>query len=67
MTTATITKTKEYLLIKIPLKNLAKEQDVSVFSEDEKAVHEGLKALAEGRVSKKFKTARSATAFLRKL
>lgn len=67
MTTATITRTKDYLVIKIPLGRLAAERKIDIVSEDQKASEEGLRAIADGRVSKKFRTARGAISFLRKL
>ena len=67
MTTATITRTKDHLVIKIPLGSLVGERKLVIASEDQKAVEEGLRAIAEGRVSKKFRTAKEALSFLRKL
>ena len=66
MTTATITRTKEYLVIKIPLRNVVK-RSFSVSLKDQALIHEGLRAVEEGRVSKRFKTTREAASFLRKL
>ena len=61
----TITKTKDYLIFKIPTKTL-KYNRKSV-SSTEKIIKEGLNALEKGRVSKSFKTSREAIAFLRSL
>lgn len=62
MQSVTITKTKEFLIFKIPLAALQKQRGSS---REEKAVREGLRAVAEGRISKPFHTAESAVAFLR--
>lgn len=64
MGSVTITKTKEFLIFKIPLAALQKRQ---TFSREEKAVREGLRAVARGRISKSFHTAESAAAFLRNI
>jgi len=67
MTTATITKTKNYLVIKIPISKLATDHKIHMATDDQKAIAEGLRAIAEGRVSRPLKTAREVTSFLRKL
>ena len=62
----TITKTKDYLILKIPTKALKYgRKDTS--SNEKKIIQEGLNALEKGRVSKPFKTAREAIVFLRSL
>ena len=67
MSTATIHKTKNYLVIKIPLQTVSKRERVPLSGLDKKAVEEGLKAIAKGRVSRGFKTAKEAVAFLRSI
>ena len=67
MTTATISRTNEYLVIKIPLRQLKRDGETTFSSEDEKAVKEGLRAIAEGRVSKPLKTKREILSFLENL
>lgn len=62
----TVIKTKDYLLLKIPLKAI-KEREILVSSQEEKAVMEGLKALEEGRVSKVFNNTEEALSFLRNI
>lgn len=64
MQSVTITKTKEFLIFKIPLAALQKRR---TFSREEKAVREGLRAVVEGRISKPFHTAESAVAFLQSI
>ena len=64
MTTGTITKTKDYLVIKIPLRDIQKSKEIGLAITEEDAVKEGLRAVAEGRVSKEFKTVREAISFL---
>ena len=66
MTQLTIEKTKDYLVLKIPL-GAIKEKKSLIPSQEEKAVLEGLKALEEGRVSKSFKTTKEAISFLRNI
>ncbi len=58
-----ISKTKDYLILRIPTKALKTRK----MSGEELAVQEGLKALEKGKVSKSFKTAKEAVAFLRSL
>ena len=67
MTTATITKTKNYLVIKIPIKRLETVRKIRMGSEEKKAVAEGLRAIATGRVSRPLKSEREVISFLRKL
>ena len=62
----TITKTKDYLILKIPTKALKQKRD-GVSPTEKKAVQEGLRALEKGKVSKPFKTAKEAVAFLHSL
>ena len=62
----TITKTKNYLILKIPTKGLERNHGHFV-SEEERVIQEGLKALEEGRVSKPLKGTKRAIAFLRNL
>ncbi len=64
MQSVTITKTKQFLIFKIPLTALQKQQSSS---REEKAIREGLQAVAEGRISKSFHTAKSALTFLRSI
>jgi len=59
----TITKTKDYLILKIPTKILGNRK----VSGEEQAIQEGLKALKKGKVSKSFKAAKEAITFLRSL
>ncbi|HCE86328.1 MAG TPA: hypothetical protein DEP08_00800 [Candidatus Jacksonbacteria bacterium] len=67
MTTATIDRTKNYLIIKIPLRGLKRREVVTFDPKDEELVNEGLKAIAEGRVSKSFRNVREAILHLKKL
>ena len=62
----TITKTKEYFILKIPTKNL-KQTPRTLISIEERAIQEGLRALEKGRVTKSFKEAKEAIAFLHSL
>lgn len=64
MAIGTITKTKDFLVIKVPLKDLQKKREVNFVISEEDAVKEGLRAVAEGRVSREFKTVREAVSFL---
>lgn len=66
MTTATITRTKEYLVIKIPLQKM-EERSFAISSKEEAIIRDGLRAMDAGRVSKRFKTAREAISFLKKI
>ena len=59
----TITKTKDYLILKIPTKAFKTRK----ISSEEKAVQEGLKAFEKGKVSQSFKAVKEAVAFLRSL
>lgn len=65
MTTATITRTQDYLVIKIPLKTLAKEREIPIAVEDEEAIKEGLRDIAEGRVTPAFRNVKEFKLFLR--
>lgn len=62
----TVTRTKNYLVLKIPLKAV-KEGEFEVSPREKRAILEGLKALEEGRTSRTFKNAREAITFLRSL
>lgn len=66
MTQLTITKTKDYLILKIPLK-VMKERKISISPQEKKAVLEGLKAFEERRVSKSFRNTKEAISFLRNI
>ena len=66
MNQVTVTKTKDYLLLKIPLQAV-RERRVSLSNGQRRVIAEGLKAIKEGRVSKPYKTAKEAIAFLRSL
>lgn len=66
MTQLTITKTKDYLVLKILLK-VMKERKISILPQEKKAILEGLKAFEEGRVSKSFGNAKEAISFLRNI
>ena len=65
MSELTVTRTKEYLILKIPLRAMRRGK-VSVSSKTDRAITEGLKAYAEGRTYGPF-NAKEADAFLRKL
>lgn len=67
MEQVTITKTKNYIILKIPTGTLRQEQSKKATSAEVRAVKEGLKALREGRTSKPLKNAKEAAAFLRSL
>ena len=63
----TVTKTKDYVVLKIP-RAMWREQDADTVSlEEKKGIEEGMKAMKEGRMSKSFTSAKSAIAFLRSL
>lgn len=66
MAQLTVTKTKDYLVLKIPLE-VIKQKKSSISSQEKKAILEGLKAFQEGRVSKSFKDAKEATSFLKNI
>lgn len=61
-----ITKTKDYLILKIPLKSVNKGT-ISVSARDKKAITEGLKAIKDKKVSRSFTDTKEATSFLRSL
>ena len=61
-----VTKTKEYLILKIPLSSIQREVS-SIAQKEREAVFEGLRAVKAGRVSPSFKSAKSAIAFLKTL
>ncbi|MDO8676186.1 MAG: hypothetical protein Q7K16_00805 [Candidatus Azambacteria bacterium] len=61
-----ITKTKEYLILKIPTKSL-RQTPKTPTSIEERVIQEGLKALEKGEVTKSFKEAKEAISFLRSL
>ena len=61
----TVTKTKDYLILKIPLRAV-RQGEISVSSRTERMIAQGLKAYAEGRTYGPF-NAKEADAFLRKL
>ncbi|TSC55918.1 MAG: hypothetical protein Greene071421_579 [Parcubacteria group bacterium Greene0714_21] len=61
-----VTKTREYLILKIPLSSI-KSGASSIAQEEREAVFEGLRAVKAGRVSPSFQSAKSAIAFLRTL
>jgi len=67
MSTATIIREKEYIVIRIPVKGMKKKQRAIISVEDKEAIQEGLRAIAKGRVSKPLRTAREAISFLRAL
>lgn len=61
-----ITRTKDYVILKIPVK----PQGRGVFriaQKEEELIQEGLEAMVRGQVSKKFKNVREATHYLRNL
>ena len=66
MNHVTVTKTREYLVLKIPLRAV-REKRFSISIRDRQAIAEGLRAIKEGRVSKSYKTAKEAIAYLRSL
>lgn len=66
MTQLTVTKTKNYLILKIPLK-VIKERKIFISPREKKAILEGLKTFGEGRVSKPFRNAKQAISFLRSI
>lgn len=61
-----VSQTKDYLILKIPLRAV-KRRRVLIGDPERLAVLEGLKAIKEGRVSKTFDGAKEAIAFLKKL
>jgi hypothetical protein len=61
-----ITETKNYLVLKIPLKAIKKRR-ISVVSDEKAAILEGLKAFKKKQVSKTFNNAGEAITFLRNL
>ena len=60
-----VSQTREYLVLKIPLRSI-KKRSVSIDPE-RVAVEEGIRAVEESRVSMPFNNAKEATTFLRKL
>ena len=66
MEQVTITKTKNYLILRIPTKTLEHSRS-NIVSREERAIREGLKAIEEGRTSRPLKGAKEAIAFLRSL
>lgn len=64
----TITKTKDYLVFKIPIKAIKiGAARPKIFSRGEKAIAEGLEAIKNGKFSGSFSNAKEAVAFLRGL
>ena len=61
-----MSQTKNYLVLKIPLRAVKKER-VFIADSEREAVLEGLKAVEEGKVSKPFNNTKGAIAFLRTL
>ena len=61
-----VTKTKEYLILKIPLSSI-KRGISSIAQKERDAIFEGLRAVKAGRVSPPFKSAKNAIAFLKTL
>lgn len=61
-----ITKTKDYLILKIPLRSV-NEGTVSVSARDRKVIIEGLKAVKDKKVSQSFTNAKEAISLLRNL
>ena len=66
MEQVTITKTKNYIILKIPTETLHRESKKPA-SDEEFAVKEGLRALRYGRISRPLKNAKEAVALLRSL
>ncbi len=66
MNQVTVTKTKDYLVLKIPLQAV-RERKIFLSDNQRHAIAEGLRAIKEGRVSKPYKNAKEAIAFLRSL
>lgn len=68
MAQLTIEKTRDYLVLKIPLKSISEKRErIPISSGEQRVIFEGLKALEEGRVSKSFRSAKEAIAFLRNI
>lgn len=67
MDTATITRTKTHIVIKIPIIKLAAVRRASIDSHEKGAVADGLRAVTQGHMSKPLKTKREVLSFLRKL
>jgi hypothetical protein len=63
MSQLTVSRTKEYLILKIPLKSLD-EGVISVSKKEKKAIEEGLKAIKQNNVSQTFNTQKEASTFL---
>jgi hypothetical protein len=62
-----VSKTKNYLILKIPLLAVKKKRRILIDDPARVAVLEGLKAVEKGRVSKTFSNAKDAVAFLEKI
>ena len=61
-----VSKTKDYLILKIPLLAVKKRRAL-IDDSARAAVLEGLEAIKKGRISKAFSSAKDAVAFLNKL
>lgn len=61
-----ITRTKDFIIFKIPVKSQGRGA-FRVAPKEEELIQEGLEAMVRGQVSKKFKSAREATRHLRGL
>ncbi len=66
MSQLTILKTKDYLVLKIPLKALRPRRPVSL-SREERAIADGLRALEQKKIAGPFSSAKTAIRFLRQL
>lgn len=61
-----VSQTKDYLILKIPLRAVKKRR-IFISDPEKVAILEGLTAIKKGEVSKQFDSAKEAISFLKKL